>query len=72
MSERPWLAAVGVFAALCVVVTVWASISQPSRIIARTSPRARPPLRPTFLTSRFRTPGQPSWWSLRRAVVDWL
>src|SRR5262245_24243816 len=28
MSERPWLAAVGVFAALCVVVTVWASIDR--------------------------------------------
>src|SRR5262249_60344104 len=28
MSGRPWLAAVGVFAALCVVVTVWASIDR--------------------------------------------
>ena len=28
MSERPWLAVVGVFAVLCVVVTVWASIDR--------------------------------------------
>src|SRR5262249_17303389 len=28
MSGRPWLAAVGVFAVLCVVVTVWASIDR--------------------------------------------
>src|SRR5262249_4882472 len=28
MSGRPWLAAVGLFAALCVVVTVWASIDR--------------------------------------------
>lgn len=28
MSERPWLAAVGLWAALCVVVTVWASIDR--------------------------------------------
>jgi hypothetical protein len=28
MSERPWLAAIGLFAALCAVVTVWASIDR--------------------------------------------
>jgi len=28
MSGRPWLAAIGLFAALCVVVTVWASIDR--------------------------------------------
>jgi hypothetical protein len=28
MSGRPWLAAIGLFAVLCVVVTVWASIDR--------------------------------------------